>query len=97
MKKLHTALALAILSASLSGSVALAQDHHDDHSKYVEHKEWKKGAAIKHEDWQRAQQVDYREHHLKAPPAGYEWREVDGQYVLANSSTFAISTVIRIP
>jgi len=34
---------------------------------------------------------------LKPPPRGYEWRMADGQYVLANSSTFRISTVIRIP
>ncbi|MGA2534916.1 MAG: RcnB family protein [Terracidiphilus sp.] len=96
MKKLHTALALAILSASLSGSIAVAQDHHDIHQ-YVQHKEWRKGAVLKHEDWDRAEKVDYKEHHLKPPPRGYEWRMVDGQYVLANSSTFRISTVIRIP
>jgi hypothetical protein len=31
MKKLHTVLALAILSSSLMAGVALAQDHHDNH------------------------------------------------------------------
>jgi Ni/Co efflux regulator RcnB len=97
MTKLHTAVALAILSASLSGSVAIAQDHHDDHHAYVEHKEWHKGSMLKHEDWERAQRIDYRQYHLAAPPRGYEWRSVDGQYVLANSSNFQIRTVIRIP
>ena len=97
MKKLHTVLALAILSTSLMGGVALAQDHHDNHS-YVEHKEWKRGAAIKHEDWDRGDKIDYHQYkQLSAPPRGYEWRLVDGQYVLVNSSTFAIRTVIRIP
>ncbi len=106
MKKLHSVLALAFLSTSLMGGVALAQaqdhhdaqaqDHHDNHS-YVQHKEWKKGAAIKHEDWDRGDKVDYRQYHLTAPPRGYEWRMVDGNYVLANSSTFQIRTVIRIP
>jgi Ni/Co efflux regulator RcnB len=109
MKSLHNALALAILSASLTGPVALAspslmggaapaldQDHHDNHS-YVEHKEWKRGAAIKHEDWDRAEKVDYHQYHLSAPPRGYEWRMVDGHYVLVNSSSFQIRTVIRIP
>ena len=95
MKMLHNALALAILSASLSGGIALAQDHHDNHT-YVEHKEWRKGAMIKHEDWDRAEKIDYHQYKLNAPPAGYEWRMVDGQYVLVNSSTFAIRTVIRI-
>ncbi len=106
MKKLHSVLALAILSTSLTGGVALAQDrdhhdaqaqeHHDNHS-YVEHKDWRKGAPIKHEDWDRGDKVDYRQSHLNAPPRGYEWRMVDGNYVLANSSSFQIRTVIRIP
>ena len=97
MKTIPHVLALAILSASLSGGVALAQDHHDNHS-YVEHKEWKKGAVIKHEDWDRGDKIDdYHQYKLSAPPRGYEWRLVDGQSVLVNSSTFAIRTVIRVP
>jgi Ni/Co efflux regulator RcnB len=96
MKKLHTVLALAIFSTSLMGVVALAQDHHDNHA-YVEHKEWKRGAPIKHEDWDRGDKVDYHQYHLAAPPRGYEWRMVDGSYVLANTSSFQIRTVVRIP
>jgi Ni/Co efflux regulator RcnB len=111
MKKLHSVLALAVFSTSLMGGVALAQDHHDDadhhdnaqnqghrdnHS-YVEHKDWRKGARLQHEDWDRGDQVDYRQYHLNAPPRGYEWRMVDGYYVLANISNFQIRTVIRIP
>jgi Ni/Co efflux regulator RcnB len=99
MKKLHTGIALAVLSASLmgTGTLALAQDDHHDNHTYVEHKEWKKGAPIKHEDWDRAEKVDYTQVHLAAPPRGYEWRMVDGNYVLVNSSTFVIRTVVRIP
>jgi Ni/Co efflux regulator RcnB len=105
MKKLHTLLALAVLSTSLMGGVALAQDHHDnaqdqdhrDNHSYVEHKEWRKGAPIKQEDWNRGDKVDYRQYHLAAPPRGYEWRTVDGYYVLANISSFQIRTVVRIP
>jgi Ni/Co efflux regulator RcnB len=93
MKNLHTVLALAVLSTGLMGGVALAQDHHE----YVEHKEWKRGAPIRHEDWDRGGRVDYHQYHLSAPPRGYEWRSVDGQYVLANSSNFQIRTVVRIP
>jgi Ni/Co efflux regulator RcnB len=98
MKTLKTVLAVAILSTGLMGgvSVAVAQDHHDNHA-YVEHKEWRKGAAIRHEDWDRGEKVDYRQNHLSAPPRGYEWRMVDGHYLLANSSTFQIRTTIRIP
>ena len=103
MKKFHTVLALAILSTSLMSGVALAQDHHDndqdhhDNHSYTEHKEWHKGAVIKHEDWDRADKVDYHQYHLSAPPRGYEWRMVDGYYVLVNSSNFQIRTTIRIP
>jgi Ni/Co efflux regulator RcnB len=96
MKKLHNVLALSILSTSLMGGVAIAQDHHDNHG-YVEHKEWKKGTPINHADWNRGERVDYHHEHLNAPPRGYEWRRVDGNYVLANSSTFRIDTVVRIP
>jgi Ni/Co efflux regulator RcnB len=95
MKKLCTVLGLAILSLSLTGGSALAQDHHDNHA-YVEHKEWKKGETIKHEDWDRGDKVDYHQNHLSAPPRGEEWRMVDGNYVLANSSTFQIHTVVRV-
>jgi Ni/Co efflux regulator RcnB len=101
MKKLHTVLALAILSTSLMGGVVLAQDHQDqdhrDNHTYVEHKEWHKGAPIKHEDWDRGDKVDYHQYHLSAPPRGYEWRMVDGYYVLANISTFQIRATVRIP
>jgi Ni/Co efflux regulator RcnB len=98
MKKLHTVLAMTMLSTSLMGvaPLAQAQDHHDNHT-YVEHKEWKKGAVIKHEDWARAEQVDWHQYHLAAPPAGYEWRLIDGQYVLVNVSNFQIRTIVRVP
>lgn len=96
MKKLHIVLALAVLSASLVGGSALAQDNRDNHT-YVEHKEWKKGAPIRHVDWDRGDKVDYQQNHLGALPRGYEWRTVDGHYVLANSSSFQIRTVVRIP
>ncbi|MGA3129757.1 MAG: RcnB family protein [Terracidiphilus sp.] len=96
MKKLHSLLALTILSTSLLGGTALAQDHHDNHA-YVEHKEWKKGAPIRHEDWDRGDRVDYHQSHLSAPPRGYEWRMVDGNYILVNTSSFQIRTVVRVP
>jgi len=131
MKKFHTVLALAFLSTSLMGGVALAQDNHaqdnhdqdnhaqdnhaqdnhaqDNHAQdnhdqdhrdnhtYVEHSGWHKGARLKHEDWDRGDKVDYRQYHLNAPPRGYEWRTIDGYYVLANPSTFQIRATVRIP
>ena len=96
MKKLHAVLALAFLSTSLMGGVALAQDHHDNHA-YVPHNDWKRGGRIDHDDWNRGDRIDYHKYHLAAPPRGYEWRMLDGYYVLANTSNFQIRTVIRIP
>ena len=76
---------------------ALAQqdEHHDDqHQQYVRHDEWKKGYHMRSEDWNRGTRVDYRTYHLRQPPNGYEWREVDGNYVLAAVTTGVIASVI---
>jgi Ni/Co efflux regulator RcnB len=105
MKIIKTALALAILSTSFSGGLALAQEHHDndaqqhhdndrDNHKYVKHDDWKKGSRIKQEDWDRGEHVDYKQNRLNAPPRGHEWRLVDGNYILVNSSNFQIHTVV---
>lgn len=71
-------------------------DRHDDHGQqqYVEHREWKRGYHMNHDDWDRGQQVNYRSSHLQRPRSGYEWRQVDGNYVMANSRTGVVSVVI---
>ncbi len=95
MKKLSRILAVSSLALTLSGGVAFAQDQHaQEHQRYVRHDEWKKGAHIRDEDWRRGEQVDWRAHHLRHPPSGYEWREVDGNYVLANPSGVIFSVVV---
>jgi Ni/Co efflux regulator RcnB len=91
-----TSLFLAITLASANFS-AIADDHdhdhHDNHA-YVHHEDWKKGGHMHKEDWERGERVDYHQHHLRAPPRGYEWREVDGNYVLAAVATGVIASVI---
>lgn len=101
MKGIRKALAFSTMAAILSGGVAFAQnDHHDnDHrdsrdNHYVRHEEWKKGYHMRHEDWDRGQRIDYRHYHLRRPPRGYEWREVDGNYVLAAVATGIVASVI---
>lgn len=69
-------------------------DHRDDHQGYVRHQEWRRGYHMRHEDWDRGQRVDYRTYHLRQPPRGYEWRQVDGNYVLAAVATGIIASVI---
>jgi Ni/Co efflux regulator RcnB len=94
MTRTRIAIAVATLAVTLASGNVFAQDHHDDHGGYVRHNEWKKGYHMKQEDWGRGQQVDYHAHHLQAPPRGYEWRQVDGNYVMAAVATGVIASVI---
>jgi Ni/Co efflux regulator RcnB len=93
MKRTCSMFILATLSTSLVSGVSFAQDHHQN-GHYVHHSEWKKGAHINHDDWNRGTPVDYRHYHLHAPPRGYEWRQVDGNYVLAAVATGVITSVV---
>jgi len=100
MKMLRAALAFCILSASLASMPALAQDHQDqdhrDNHSYKQHNEWKAGSTVQHEDWDRGDKVDYRQKHLRRPPAGHEWRQIDGNYVMAKQDGTIVS-VRRAP
>lgn len=85
----------------LSGGLAFSQDHHDDNHNdhhdnhaYVHHEEWKHGYHMRHEDWDRGDRVDYHRYQLQEPPRGYEWREVDGNFVLAAIATGVIASVV---
>jgi Ni/Co efflux regulator RcnB len=109
MKTLNRALITSAVVLTLSAGTVIAQDHHDDrdrdhrdnghqqyehHQRYVHHEEWRRGEHIRHEDWNRGEQIDYRHYHLRRPPRGYEWREVDGNYILAAVATGVIASVI---
>lgn len=70
-------------------------DRHDDRrGGYVRHDDWRRGRRIPPSDWNRGAQLDWRAHHLRTPPRGYEWREVDGNYVLAAAATGIIASLI---
>jgi Ni/Co efflux regulator RcnB len=90
MSKLLTTLAAAAFVLGATAGAASADDHHR-----VMHKEWRKGGHIEHGDWDRGQVVDWRAHHLRQPPRGYEWREVDGNWVLAAVATGVIVSVLE--
>lgn len=70
-------------------------NHHDYNRHYVRHREWRRGHRMNPEDWNRGERIDYRRHHLRRPRRGYEWRQVDGNYVLAAVATGLISSVIN--
>jgi Ni/Co efflux regulator RcnB len=58
------------------------------------HPDWRQGGHIARNDWGRGVHVDYRTHHLRRPPHGYEWRQVDGNFVLAAAATGLIASII---
>lgn len=95
MKPFMKNTALALLAVMLAGptTALYAQDHHDDHG-YVRHNEWKRGYHMRQEDWNRGEKIDYRQHHLQAPRRGYEWRQVDGNYVMAAVATGIIASTV---
>ncbi len=47
------------------------------------HDGWRQGGRIDRDDWRRGQRIDYRRYNLREPPRGYEWRQVNGDYVMA--------------
>jgi Ni/Co efflux regulator RcnB len=91
-KTIRAAFALPILAVALASMPAPAQDqdHRDNHT-YKQHDEWKAGAKVQQEDWNRGDKVDYRQNHLRRPPAGHEWRQIDGNYVLAKQDGTIVS------
>ena len=100
MSQVRNVAGSVVLAIVLSGGVAVAQDHQDDHDRdnhhYVHHQERKKNSTLKHEDWERGERIEYKDKHLKRPPEGFEWRLIDGNYVLAESSSGRISTVVVV-
>jgi Ni/Co efflux regulator RcnB len=110
MNNLKKSFATLILAALFSTGAAFAQQHDDQHRNdqhqdnqrqdnqhhdgYVRHNDWRRGGRINHDDWNRGAQVDWRAHHLQQPRRGYEWRQVDGNYVLAAAATGIIAATI---
>jgi Ni/Co efflux regulator RcnB len=92
MKTVAVASIVFAIALSAVNTRAFADDHDNHH--YMRHDEWHKGARIQDEDWRRGEHVDYREHHLRAPPRGHEWRMVDGNYVLVAVATGVIASVV---
>ena len=100
MNRMIRAFALPILAAGLTCLPTSAQDHPDQdrhdqaqehHDSYRHHGEWKKGYHMKDEDWNRGEKVDYRTYHLRRPPEGQEWRQIDGNFVLGSREGIVVS------
>ena len=107
MKKILTAAVAGALMLSGAG-VASAQgwdhdrgDRHDngwhrgwDRGHGGWRSEWRRGYRMDHDYWAHGRRIDWRYYHLRRPPPGYEWREVNGNYVLAAVATGLIADLI---
>ena len=77
-----------------------SNDHRNDvrgagnNNRFDNRRNWRKGGRIERNDWNRGRRVDYHTRKLQRPPRGYEWREVDGNYVMAAMATGLIASII---
>lgn len=99
MKRFITVAAtVALLAGGMGPALAQGYGRHDDHrrgpDRHYSHHNWHKGGRIAHNDWNRGHRVDWRARHLHQPPRGYEWREIDGSYVMAAVATGVIASII---
>ena len=62
---------------------------------YVYHNDWRRGRRMPMDYWGRGVVItDYHRYHLVQPPYGYEWRYIDGNYVLAAVATGLIASIL---
>ena len=108
MKKLLIgAIALSLLAGSAAVAQPNGRGHDQGHGNqsnngqhagwgrdYGSNHHWRRGQRVGYNDWNSAPVVDYRQHHLRQPPRGYEWRESNGQYILAAVATGLIASII---
>jgi Ni/Co efflux regulator RcnB len=92
----------ALAAVLVVGASASAQPGNWNHNAYnnnhnaswSNHSDWRNHGHVSQNDWNRGSQVDWRAHHLHQPPSGYEWRQIDGRYVLAAVATGIIASII---
>ena len=95
MKTLLIAIAATALVASAAGSAGAQPDRHAGWSQdQGGGHQWQRGERMGYNDWSSAGRVDYRRHHLRRPPQGYEWRQSNGQYVLGAIATGLVASII---
>jgi len=62
---------------------------------YIRHNEWRRGYRLPPGAWGGGVVInDWGRYRLSAPPYGYQWRYIDGNYVLAAVATGVISSII---
>jgi Ni/Co efflux regulator RcnB len=108
MKQLSPLSAIVLATAVALPAFAFAQDDHRDDrrdDRRVEQRHAERGAGPDHA-WHKGDRIpesyrdkryevaDWRSHHLSAPPAGYRWVQVDGDFVLAAVATGVIADML---
>ncbi|QRM37720.1 hypothetical protein F3X89_07895 [Rhizobium rhizogenes] len=56
---------------------------------------WVTGRRLSASDRHRAANVDYRRHHLSAPPRGYHWVRIKNNFLLVGMTSGLISKVVN--
>jgi Ni/Co efflux regulator RcnB len=70
-------------------------DQHDARPQGARGPEWHRGGRIPSQYRNRQYVVnDWRGRHLKAPPRGYQWVQVDGDYVMVAAATGIIAQLL---
>jgi len=100
---MKTLMAAALSLSMLGGSAAMAQpyDNHRGPDRGPPHRDdrgghhnWRRGERLPQAYWSRSHYVDYRSHHLRRPPRGYQWVQVDNNYALIALTSGLISDII---
>jgi Ni/Co efflux regulator RcnB len=69
-------------------------DRHDNGQHRGQYKKWARGQRLPSEYRTRGHYVDYRRHHLRAPPRGYQWVQVNNDYMMVALATGLIASII---
>jgi Ni/Co efflux regulator RcnB len=109
MKRLLTAaLALSLLSGTAAMAQPDRHDNRNDHGGYNQDQNrgygnghdnghhWARGQRLPRAYYQdRSHYVDYRAHHLRAPPRGYRWVQTDdNNFAMVAITTGLIASLI---
>jgi len=96
MKKIIFICSAIILS--MSALTAHAQDFRErnfQRDSSYSHR-WTRGDRMPQEYWHHGHEVNWRNHHLRRPPAGYHWVQANDQFALVGINTGTVSAVFDI-
>jgi Ni/Co efflux regulator RcnB len=71
------------------------RSRHDRGDRHDNGRHWARGQRLPPAYYQnRTYYVDYRAHHLRRPPSGYRWVQVDDNYALVAITSGLIASII---